>query len=179
MPSEDLLTNYDHLVAKIDAICRRIHRTYGSHMACQKGCADCCRHISVFPVEAAALSRALNRLPRDEVAAIRDVARLAAPSGTCPLLKNNVCRLYDHRPIICRTHGFPVLVVQAGRQSVDFCPLNFKGRASLPGDAVISLEPLNAALATISRVFTADAKTFNFPDKRFSIAEALLLDTDC
>lgn len=178
MSPKDPLLNYDHLIAKVDALCARIRQNYGRHMACHKGCAGCCRHISIFPVEAAALARALHHLPREKAAMITAKARTTPTTDACPLLEDDLCLLYRNRPIICRTHGFPMLVVRSGRQSVDFCPLNFTDTTSLPGDAIISLEPLNAALTTINRLFTAEAAASDRADRRFSIAEAILLASD-
>ena len=42
---------------------------------------------------------------------------------SCVFLVNNECAIYPVRPIICRTHGLPIMYPD--RQNIDACPLNF------------------------------------------------------
>lgn len=149
------LRNYRDLVLKVDGHCRNIETEYFQHIACRRGCDGCCTHISLFPVEAVNLALALRRLPQGEVSRIRDKARAAAPDGPCPLLEDGACLLYAERPIICRTHGLPVLVRENEKAVVDFCPKNFKGVESLSGRAFIDLDVLNASLSAINALFVA------------------------
>jgi len=170
------LHNYRNLAARVDALCCRIAREYMDCLACREGCDDCCRHISIFPVEAAALSMGLRELPKDEGARIRELAR-AASANACPLLENGRCLLYAARPIICRTHGFPLLADREEAKAIDFCPKNFIGTSSFPAAAVIDLDRLNTTLAAINAVFTASSCfSPRSSQERLTIAEALLLD---
>jgi Fe-S-cluster containining protein len=172
----EILHNYCNLVARVDALCSRIAAENAACLACREGCDDCCRHISIFPVEAAALAMALRDLPDKESARIQELAR-AATSHACPLLENGRCLLYAARPIICRTHGFPLLVDREEAKEIDFCPKNFNGINSFPATVVIDLNCLNSTLAAIDAVFTTSS---GFSPKsgreRLSIAEALLLE---
>jgi hypothetical protein len=170
------LRNYRNLVEKVDALCRRIATGYGEYLACGKGCDDCCRHISLFPVEAFALTSAIGELPGGVSGHIRDRARRAS-SDACPLLENGLCLLYAFRPIICRTHGFPLLSCAAGEKVIDYCPKNFMEITSLPADAVLNLDILNTTLAAINAVFIASrGNSTNAELNRIPIAEALLLE---
>ena len=170
----ELLRNYRDLQARVDLICRKIEAEFGPHLACQGGCDSCCRHISLFRVEAAALTAAVNGLPPEQASHVRIRARGASPEDPCPLLENGLCLLYAARPIICRTHGLPVLTLQGGKRSVDFCPRNFRDIASLPGNAVIDLDRLNTTLTAINALFVAEFFKNSPPEKeRISIAEAL------
>jgi Fe-S-cluster containining protein len=170
------LLNYRNLVAKVDELCGRIIREYGDSISCHKGCDGCCRHISLFPVEAAALAAALRGIPPEKSAQIRKLARAASPEA-CPLLENGCCLLYAFRPIICRTHGLPLITGREGEKVIDFCPKNFGDITSFPAADVLNLELLNSTLAVINRVFTASCDVSPLPGKdRLSIAEALLLD---
>lgn len=171
------LQNYWNFVDKIDILCRNIEKKYFEQIACRKGCDICCRHISLFRVEAVNLSLALRRLPEEESSFIREKARASSPDGPCPLLENGACLLYQARPIICRTHGLPILTREFDRPSVDFCPGNFRGVESLPGNAIIDLDLLNTSLAAINALFVAGFFNGNPPEKeRLTIAEALLLE---
>jgi hypothetical protein len=171
---DDLLHNYRELRERVDRICREIEAEFGDYLSCHAGCDSCCRHLSLFPVEAASLATALKGLSPSRADHIRGRAHSALPDGPCPLLEDGVCLLYSARPLICRTHGLPLLTVQDGAQSVDFCPLNFRGISSLPGKAVIDLDRLNTTLAAINALFVAEACDDSLKDQeRITIAEAL------
>jgi uncharacterized protein len=170
------LRNYRNLVARVDELCRRITAEYGEYLTCGEGCDGCCRHVSLFPVEAVALAAALGGLPAEQAARIRELARAASTADACPLLEDGRCLLYAARPIICRTHGMPLLVSQEGEKRIDFCPKNFRGVASIPAVAVINLDLLNATLAAINAVFgTSSRDSVDSEQHRLSVAEALLL----
>ena len=172
----EMLHNYRNLVAKVDELCRNIRSEYGDYITCREGCSGCCRHISLFPVEAVALAAALHDLSPEMSARIRKPA--ASPSGeACPLLNNGRCLLYEYRPIICRTHGFPLLACREGEKSLDFYPNNFKGVASFTATAVLNLDLLNTTLASINAVFVASCDESTLLSKdRISLADALLLE---
>jgi uncharacterized protein len=170
------LRNYRNLVARIDELCRRTTAEYGEYLACGEGCDGCCRHVSLFPVEAVALATALGGLPAGQAAHIRDLARAASTSDACPLLEDGRCLLYTARPIICRTHGMPLLVNQEEGKRIDFCPKNFRGVSSIPAVAIINLDLLNATLAAINAVFNSSRRNpAGRAQQRLSVAEALLL----
>lgn len=171
------LRNYQELRAKVDEFCGRIEAEFREQLACRKGCSDCCRHLSLFWVEAVALALALEQLPESEAERIRAAARSATPEGPCPLLAEGTCLLYAARPLICRTHGLPLLNDAQGGAAVDFCDLNFRELSSLPARALINLTLLNTTLAGINHLFVSEIFHGNPPEKeRLSIAEALLLD---
>jgi uncharacterized protein len=171
------LTNYRALLARVDKLAAGIREEFGSQLACRAGCDGCCRHLSLLVVEGVALSAALHELPGGLAEHIRQRARNAAADDPCPLLEDGLCLLYAARPIICRSHGLPLLIVTDGTRRVDFCPLNFQGIETLPGGAVIYLEQLNSALAAINALFVREAGVELLPgEERLTIAEALLLD---
>ncbi len=169
-----LLANYLALRDRIDELCRSIQREFAPHIACSAGCDRCCRHLSLFPVEAFTLAAAARRLPPDRVEALLRQAAGAPPDAPCPLLKDGLCLQYDDRPIICRTHGLPLVFTEDGTQRVDCCPDNFQGVESLPGSAVIGLDRLNATLTAVNAVFVdaLERKGVHLPT-RMTIAEAL------
>ena len=172
---EEHLANYRSLLSRVDQHCGKIHAEFVEQIACRAGCSGCCRHLALFPVEAANLVTAVEQLP-SEVRSLL-AGRIHWPeNGTCPLLLDDRCTVYDNRPVICRTHGLPLLADVYGIQTVDCCPENFRGAAALPGSAVLHLESLNSALVAINALFVAQNDEQRFTGKeRFTIADIILL----
>lgn len=152
----DLLRNYFRLIESIDARCREIQRDFSDHLACRRGCADCCRSFSIFPVEAAAIRNGVETLPSERYKQIVTRSRSNGQTDQCSLLENGECLIYPFRPIICRTHGFPILTRANGNPEVDFCPKNFTQIASLPANAMIDIDRLNETLVAVNRLFISE-----------------------
>lgn len=176
-PAAESLRNYFELVGKVDDLCRRIESEFSGDLACRKGCSGCCRHLSLFWVEAVALALTLEGCSEAEAERIRARAVQHRPDDPCPLLENDACLLYEGRPIICRTHGLPLLMGDGDERRIDFCDLNFRDLSSLPARAVIDLNLLNTTLAAIDNLFVSEVFHGEPPEKdRLTISEALLLD---
>lgn len=173
------LTQYRLLLEKVDRFSAAIGQRFADHIACRRGCDACCTHIGVMVVEAIAIAQAVAALPEAERDAIRQRARTMADGDACPLLQEGVCLLYHARPVICRSHGLPLLLEEDGTKRLDHCPLNFQGMESLPGEAVLNLEILNQALAGINLLCLRELgeAAASLPE-RLSIAEALLLEVE-
>ena len=166
-----LLKNYQDLVTRVDTHIQRVETRYKQHIACQKGCDDCCRPLSLFPVEALALSLEFNALPPAKQAAAE---KNLADQDRCPLLKDHECLLYGARPVICRTHGFPIFMAgKDNRATVDFCPKNFTGMTGFPREMLLDLDQLNTTLAAVNRLFLQAFDT-PFPH-RIPVSKALFL----
>lgn len=173
----ETLDNYHALLAKVDQLAAAISSKYPEHITCHSGCSSCCRHLSLSVVEGVALAVALGNLAAAKAEVVRARARAATKDGACPLLHDDRCALYANRPVICRTHGLPLLLDDNGRKTVDFCPLNFTGVTSLPGDAIVALDQLNTVLAAINKLFVAKMQMHGYGETdRLTIAEALLLE---
>jgi len=128
---------------------------HGARIHCRKGCAYCCHHLfQITEVEAAVISRAVKQMPAEEREDVQARARAylprreqimrrhgmieawgnLPPEGTrlaCPALADDgACRIYEHRPMVCRKFGIPLSNPQKpGR--VFACELNFQ-----PGDEI-------------------------------------------
>jgi Fe-S-cluster containining protein len=70
----------------------------------------------------------------------------------CPFLLDDRCLVYDARPVICRTHGYPLLV----EGKIDFCPRNFAALRTIESDFILDLDALNTRLARINIAFTGE-----------------------
>lgn len=167
------LANYRLFVSRVDELCDRINRQFADRISCRAGCSSCCRHLTLFPVEAAALVAALAALPETSRQALTVRDEMVA-EGPCPLLQDDRCLAYADRPIICRTHGLPLLTEIDGEKRIDYCPENFRGVSSIPGEGVMNLDLVNRTLVAINAVFVRGAADPLFRNKeRFSIADII------
>jgi hypothetical protein len=115
---------------------------YAAHVRCGPGCSDCCHQtFAVSAVEGALLREGLRALPPSEQADIRARAAAWRPEerDPCPVLDAaGRCRLYEHRPRICRKYGIPLWHPDRPHE-VRCCPLNFRDLADI--DAALILDP--------------------------------------
>lgn len=147
--NSSIFFSYRELLARLDSFARQLAARHGASIVCGPGCAGCCRQIlELLPVEFYYLQAAARRVSLPKPAPAADV---------CPLLEGGLCRLYAYRPVICRTHGMPLLMEGDGGQWVDCCPENFTSArlADLAGDSLLHLERVNLLLVSINHVFAA------------------------
>ena len=101
-------------------IAARVKTISGEHLdwLCRLGCDGCCRRLAEIPrlttEEWEWLKIGLAALPKNQLEDIKlGIAALAQQSSrpiTCPMLDQvqGACRVYEHRPVACRTYGFYV-----------------------------------------------------------------------
>lgn len=105
------------LHADIDARVQSIRDDHPDWL-CGLGCDGCCHRLAEIPLLTEAewewLKQGLASLPPALLNEIgRDIAALAGQSArplVCPMLDraSGACRIYEHRPVACRTYGFYV-----------------------------------------------------------------------
>ncbi len=111
-------TKYNALRDKIDAKVSALEQIHNSHMKCKAGCSMCCREYAILPVEFESI---LNRLKKEASPAINP----NYGPDECPFLVDRRCSIYKNRPIICRTHGLPLLFMGDENWELSACELNF------------------------------------------------------
>lgn len=131
-----------------------LHARHAARLQCRRGCAACCvDEITVFAVEAA-------RIRARAAAVLREAPH--AP-GACAFLDDTgACRIYAHRPYVCRTQGLPLrwLEPEAALEHRDVCPLNEPGGPpieSLAADDCWELGPVEGRLAALQAARTPGA----------------------
>lgn len=144
------------MARSVDRFFARVLAAQGAHMRCAPGCTACCQDdLELLRLEAEVLRDALRRLPR--AARDRLAARARAGGPPCALLEEDGrCALYDARPLICRSHGLPLLYRDPDdplQAELSCCELNFRD-ADPPPDAVLDATLLHATLALADRLGT-------------------------
>ncbi len=126
----------------IDSDVEPVVQRYRAHIECAKGCSDCCQQtFRVSHLEGAYLREGLAGLPNDVRADIMQRASEYVPDERqpCPVLsEEGGCRMYAHRPRICRKYGIPLWNPQRPDR-VDTCPKNFGGVHDI--DAALIVDP--------------------------------------
>jgi hypothetical protein len=159
------MSRYPELAAKVDAFFERARARHGAEMMCGSGCSHCCHvRLSVTNVEAQAI--------RDEVAAWPAERRMAlaarvasAPSDRCAALDDSGrCLVYAARPIVCRSHGAPIRLVNAkSLPIVTSCRDNFtsRGPAAADPNCILDQETLSALTLAVDRDAGGDGARFD------------------
>lgn len=115
---------------------------YRAHIQCAAGCSDCCHQtFRISEIEGELLRTGLEGVDDETRADILARARAyrADVRDPCPILSDDGrCRLYEHRPRICRKYGIPLWHPDRPHE-VKTCPLNFRGVTDI--DATLILDP--------------------------------------
>lgn len=97
----EILSDLKKLYEEVDQKTEKIGASLGDRLTCRSGCTDCCADdITVFEVEA-----------QNIVHHCEEFLKEATPheAGLCAFLDDQgACRIYEHRPYVCRTHGYPL-----------------------------------------------------------------------
>ncbi len=162
------MTTRDELSATLVQLRRKVDTHFAAAVArsphafrCADGCDACCHvRIGVFAVEAAPIREALAQLATADPA-LRTRVRLQADDPAhahhCALLVEGRCAVYEQRPLICRSHGLPVLAPDPDEPEtvqLDHCPLNFTAQPP-PRASMLRLDAVNQPLALLARLWTA------------------------
>lgn len=149
------LADYLSFVADIDKRMRALHARHGARITCHRGCDDCCRvERSALPVEGERLRRALASLPSPTI----DRLRQSRQPDQCALLLDGLCVVYEARPLICRTHGAPLLLDADGEVGVSICDLNMAGFSDISGfsdDDLLDTITMNDRLLALNDNYVA------------------------
>jgi hypothetical protein len=138
------LKEYQSLLEEVDSQTGRISRIPGVSIRCAASCAQCCVPFSILPIEAHALLACGNARR----------TRAGSIPGRCPLLTaENLCSVYEARPLVCRVRGFPVYYINSeGEPAMESCPNNlFPPETGAVG--AVHLELWNALLYRINLRF--------------------------
>ena len=143
---QDPLRNLRALRHKVDDHARRVETEHASQFACRRGCDGCCQtERSVSAVERAGVAEGLAALEPS----VRE--RLEPDAERCSMLLDGACAIYQHRPLICRSHGLPLVM----EGQLDVCPLNFEALdiAELPLDQVLNVGSVTAVLVAVNALY--------------------------
>lgn len=164
---------YYRLRDEVDQQVAGLEKVHRDWMACRKGCCSCCLNLTVWPVEFYAILEAMKATnwPKPEPDETRACGYLDA---------HGACQMYPFRPIICRTHGLPLVYWQENNDppgwGVMFCGHNFTNADEIDfgSDTTLNMDEVNEQLARINMGFLDERKAQNLaPTDRIALRELL------
>jgi Fe-S-cluster containining protein len=156
MDKKEFFAKYFELRTAIDAVGTRLGLQLQGQMQCRKGCDSCCENISVFPLERDAIKFLIERekieLPKERM--------FNKYRKSCNFLIHSACSIYEYRPIICRTQGFPLLYqnTKGDGYELSVCHLNFKGYnpSQFNNSNSLFMPPFNSQLFLLNRDYVKE-----------------------
>ncbi len=144
---------------EVDRAAAELERRHADRLQCARGCSSCCLDgLSVFDVEA-------ERIRRDAA----ELLQRGSPhlEGACAFLDaEGACRIYEHRPYVCRTQGLPLRWLDETPDGAlverrDICPLNEDDTPIelLPQQDLWTCGPFEGRLAEIQTAFSGGPMT--------------------
>lgn len=142
---------YYQLRDEVDRKAAELGRIHTDWIACKKGCSGCCMNLSVWPVEFYAILEEIQAAgwPRPQL----------DHHGECVYLDTgSACQIYPFRPLICRTHGLPLVYWHEDTSppgyGVMFCEKNFKNaEIDFGPHNSLNMEEANEQLARLNLAF--------------------------
>ncbi len=111
---------YQKIINDIENLSKQLSAEHAKHLKCKEGCDLCCMDYSIFPIEFYTI---LNRLQQKD---FQPKSKEQKDKASCIFLKNHSCTIYENRPVICRTHGLPLLYMNDNNEwELSNCELNF------------------------------------------------------
>ncbi len=148
-PWETVREALERLYREVDGEAGQLSALHAGRLQCRRGCCSCCEDgLTVFEVEAENIRFHYRKLLTEG---------FPHPPGACAFLDpEGACRVYAHRPYVCRTQGLPLRWIEESPdgEAVEMraiCPLNEEGDPveTLPPEACWSIGPAEAALVKL------------------------------
>ncbi len=142
------MSRLDELHAKVDGFFTRVEARHGSDMQCSTGCSDCCHvQLTITHVEAAAIRALVASWPADH----RGSLTKSGPEHHCAALDSHGrCKVYEARPIVCRSHGAPIRLRRDSLPVIESCFRNFT-QTEPAADCVLDQTTLSALTLAVDR----------------------------
>mgnify|MGYP006307844539 CR=1 FL=1 len=149
------ISAYRKLRHKVDDVFLELSEEHARYLQCKKGCDLCCMYYSILPVEFYSILEEL----KSQGFKTENLQGNKKKKEDCIYLKNHACTIYESRPLICRTHGLPLLYTNdEGEWELSNCELNFKdfNFENFSEKNTFPQDKFNSRLFLINREFIAE-----------------------
>jgi uncharacterized protein len=152
----EIINALNEIYREIDQVSCGLFDLHSQRLLCRQGCKGCCMDgITVFEVEA-----------QNIIEQYHDLLDHGVPyaEGACPFLdREGSCRIYMHRPYVCRTQGLPLRWLDETKtgdivEMRDICPVNDFGPAieTLPEEQCWTIGPFELRLAALQALVSGN-----------------------
>ena len=164
---------YHRLRDEVDRKAAVLEQLHADWMACKKGCSGCCMNLTVWPVEFYAIL--------EEMKAAGAAKPMLNADKACGFLDGEGgCVIYAYRPMICRTHGLPLVYwhdeTDPPGYGVMFCEKNFQNADEIDfgPDNTLNMDEVNEKLARLNVAFVEEKKDLSLEsDTRIEMRKLL------
>jgi uncharacterized protein len=147
------LMSIEALHERVDTSAAEIVDRLGTRLRCGRGCTSCCvDKLTVFQIEADLIRHHFSELLKTSEPHLEGACAFLSAEGDC--------RIYPHRPYVCRTQGLPLRWVAEADENTgadegckfveyrDICPLNEESAdvTELPAEECWLIGPTEAEL---------------------------------
>lgn len=146
----EIFNAYEKLLEGIQASSEQILLHDREHIKCSQGCYHCCQDISICFLEAVCIRTYLKN---------KNFSYTVKMENCGWLDESGLCKIYQVRPLICRTHGYIICSSQIP-DGMDCCPLNYGEQdLRLFQSSTFQIDSINSFLITLEIEFLK-----HFPD---------------
>ena len=152
---------YRALRSTIDEKVERLEKMHKKHMKCKAGCDLCCMDYSVFPIEFHYIKDKLSQMESEPK------INTGAKDEDCIFLNDHICSIYEERPMICRTHGLPLLYMgNDNNWELSACELNFTGfdMEEFTEENTFPQDTFNSKLFMLNKTFINEFKKTKYKE---------------
>lgn len=156
---ENIFKEYLLIRNEIDTLSKKLESQHKKHMKCKMGCDLCCMDYSVFPIEFHFILNELKKVKQ------KPELNEKASEEDCIFLTDHSCNIYDVRPVICRTHGLPLLYMsEDGNWELSACELNFTefDMEEYSEENTFPQDKFNSKLFMLNKAFIQEFKEKNY-----------------
>jgi uncharacterized protein len=152
----EIINALNEIYHEVDQVSCGLFDIHSERLHCRQGCTGCCMDgITVFEVEAHNII--------DHYGDLFDRGD-PHPEGACPFLDTKgACRIYMHRPYVCRTQGLPLRWIDETSsgdivEMRDICPVNETGPAivTLPEEQCWTIGPFELRIAALQALVSGN-----------------------
>jgi Fe-S-cluster containining protein len=154
---------YLSLKNEIDIRVKKLEANHKKHMKCKSGCDLCCMDYNIFPVEFYSILNDLKNITYNP----KESKNPSQSEESCIFLQNHRCTIYESRPIICRTHGLPLLFTnEEGEWELSACELNFTefDFAEFNTENTFPQDIINSKLFLLNKKFISENPELNLSE---------------
>lgn len=106
------MIEYTKYLKRLDLILAEYFTKHAEYICCKAGCSNCCKKgdYPMSQIELEYLMQGYINAPDDVKQQIQKNVDEMQKGEACPFLINDLCSVYEYRPIVCRIHGLAYLI---------------------------------------------------------------------